>query len=945
MPEKDLQPEWAEFTPQADETVDVSARAGFRLRTGMTVQDLLDMGLTLEDLLEAVGHVDINSGTDGVLVIDGTTGTVGIGTPETIVPKLTDAPASVVSLTAKAFQDSIHLEWVPPTGNTIASNPVAFILQRSKDGGSTWADVSGTVDGTTQVKGSTYEWLFDRGTDGYPEKTVNAGWTQLALYAFRIKAVNSGGVASVAWTTRPSVDMTAYRSWLPLPPTVSGSAWFRNVSLSWHESIDYYPALRAEVQVSLDNSNFYEPATSLSSYTSENNWRQDATLGNVCQVYGNSFAHAVPLSGQAIGVPIDTMYYYRVRYVLDCPWTGSEGAGASSGGKRASAWSSVVTVLAKANGAYDLVAGAVTSAAIALGAVTADKISVENLAAIQGLFASVAGGGDDELNYWNLSAVPQGSRPVGSFRAGNATVYIFTNPGADGTLADPYIALIAGDDYIKLTGTGIVMSDTLMGKVGANSATINAIFTQAIEIGDGGYSYYFAGSGTTRKAIRVGSNEMSWGTYPIGGLFTPSNLITQPTTDKYATLAGDFRTPVKTGSYSYAESSLSVTASSKSALLVLRNKTWLLAYPTSNGVVYTNTRVNGVWGTPTNAIGISAYYMCLRELPNGNVILVYSKYTDRKLYCKIYDGTTWSDELLIADTPVYDVSVEVAQNGDATVIYNKVTPNAGLYATLGTASSSYTTWTVEATPIFSNGSIVDVTTVVNTEGIICIAFLFNIPITGYRVVRILGKYGSGWSAPAVIINSSSYTNLSLVNFLDGQLGLICKNTSHYPCLFKTVGGSWGAVNVLANVQRWHMDFTFNQATNTIEGVCVDGSGNLREVRISDTANYRIGAGIIESGVAPDGSRWQKTSDGMLECWGYIASISSGGQIVFPAEFNATPPYIAPHAGPNSSGPTYYEFIQPYAATATGFRISYKYAHGTDVANMPMNWRAKGLAKV
>ena len=123
-----------------------------------------------------------------------------------------------------------------------------------------------------------------------------------------------------------------------------------------------------------------------------------------------------------------------------------------------------------------------------------------------------------------------------------------------------------------------------------------------------------------------------------------------------------------------------------------------------------------------------------------------------------------------------------------------------------------------------------------------------------------------------------------------------------------------------------------------------GDGTTLEIYEIDKL-CRIGAGIIESGVSADGkSRYQITSDGMLECWGYLASVGNEATITFPAEFNAAPPSVITQAGPEGTS-AIFDFAQPYSVTATQFRLTYRTSTGEALTNRAMNWRAKGLAKV
>lgn len=285
------------------------------------------------------------------------------------------APLNVAEVAAKANENDVSIEWFTSMNGSAANTASGYVVQRSKDNGASWHDTAGIADGSTTIQGTKYEWPFDRSVDGYPEKSNCQGWIPLSSYRFRVKAVNQSGLLSAAWTTA-MVDVTGYKTWMPTQPAPGARTSMRTAALSWAEEQSAYGRLRFEVQISKDNATWFEPATGLDVYASEDNWRQSSTANLDKDVSAPEWTQALPLAGQAAGLPVDTTYYFRVRTVLDCPWTGSEGAGASSGGKRASAWSDAVPVIARATSAFDLVQKAVKTAALDDSAVTLAKLHV-----------------------------------------------------------------------------------------------------------------------------------------------------------------------------------------------------------------------------------------------------------------------------------------------------------------------------------------------------------------------------------------------------------------------------------------------------------------------------------------------------------------------------------------------------------------------------------------
>jgi len=390
---------------------------------------------------------------------------------------LADYPDDVATISARAGQDSILVQFTVTPSTAPNKGVVGFILQRSTQSGDpgTWKDIAGTVDGVTQITTNVYQWSFDRTSDGYPEATGAAEpWVPLSAYRFRVKAVNGSGTASVNWVSS-TVNASVYGTWLP--PQLTGGAGhsaMREVKARINApASNVYGVIRYEVQISKDGTNWYKPATGLDVFASVDNWK-DGVLDTYAETSVPQWTQTVPLAGQndVPPNPTDTAYKFRIRVVTDRTWdVASPATVHASGTKTAGAWSAEIATLATATSAYDVVKARKPDGTMNVGALQAENLFVDNLAAIVGNLAVLSGGVDDPYNYWTLSDYPGNTRPVGSFRIGNEDTYLEIEPGA---VSGPIIALESGNgDYFRMDDTGISMKATTI-RLDSNITAIKA---------------------------------------------------------------------------------------------------------------------------------------------------------------------------------------------------------------------------------------------------------------------------------------------------------------------------------------------------------------------------------------------------------------------------------------------------------------------------------------
>ena len=220
------------------------------------------------------------------------------------------------------------------------------------------------------------EWNYTLSFAGlYLEKT------DLAKFTFT--ATVSNGANSKTGTC--SVNTDNYGTYVPAVPSVSVSAAGRGVSLSYsHEQ--FYGFSKYEVQISKDKSTWYSFGTDDTNRNNESAWQ--GTKDEVTSVTGNYASFVLALEGEEESLPKDTVYYFRSRTKGYADGIVSE-------------WIST-TAIARCTLANDIAEKAVKTAQlddaavtvdkIKASAVTANKISVENLASIQATLGDVTAG-------------------------------------------------------------------------------------------------------------------------------------------------------------------------------------------------------------------------------------------------------------------------------------------------------------------------------------------------------------------------------------------------------------------------------------------------------------------------------------------------------------------------------------------------------------------------
>lgn len=321
---------------------------------------------------------------------------------------------------------------------------------------------------TVRTTGLTGEYVFDRSTDGYPEYSALTQWT------VRARFINAYNKASV-WTEPVAVTVSGYGTWQVSPPVITKRESNRAITLYFEQppradNRIRYGTIRHKVQIrrisSPQDTDFFKPATGLDPQASESNYKD----GEGFVVAAESFSQTLPLIGQNLEEPIpqDTTYQYSVIAYNEA----NEAAEAQ-----------LINAIAHATSIRDIVENAIGSAQIKQDAVTADKIYVRMLSAIQENLGYITGGVFEgtENNRWALSTITleDGStRYEGAMRVGGDDEYFEVIPYniVNGQPQNYHVKFKAGDFEISAQASNI--NGTLYVIESANALDRTAITPQ-----------------------------------------------------------------------------------------------------------------------------------------------------------------------------------------------------------------------------------------------------------------------------------------------------------------------------------------------------------------------------------------------------------------------------------------------------------------------------------
>ena len=352
-------------------------------------------------------------------------GNVPVGKPD--IPTLVAAVAGKDGLTLSCVQN----------GDGIRNTLRAIVFTINKGDGTT---------ATITANGKTGVYTFDREVDGYPEAGDFSEWSVTA------RAVSIYGKESDE-SEAALISVSKYGTWTLSAPVITRRESNRTITLYFQQPTrsdgkERYGNIMHRVQIKRvttpADSGYFKPATAANPYTSEENYKDGAGF----VIAGESYSQTLPLAGQDLTEPIptDTAYGFNIVAYNE--------AGESPAAE--------INAVAHATSIRDIVENAIGNAQIKQDAVTADKIYVRMLSAIQQNLGYITGGVFEgtENNRWALSTITleDGStRYEGAMRVGGDDEYFEVEPYniVNGVPQDYHVKFKAGNFEISAQASSI----------------------------------------------------------------------------------------------------------------------------------------------------------------------------------------------------------------------------------------------------------------------------------------------------------------------------------------------------------------------------------------------------------------------------------------------------------------------------------------------------------
>lgn len=723
-----------------------------------------------------------------------------------------------------------------------------------------------------------------RGTDTPTDKIAELTGTYIMIaeadigtYRYWVRAVDVAGNVG-DWA---DVNASVVSGWVsgttaaPAKPVILAVGFVSSIAVYIDKQATLAGQCFYHVQVSEDQINWYEPRLD------GVNWRYD-TLDGYATVGTETYWHTnIPYTGTEED-PQGRTLYYRVRRVKQAdPLELSD-------------WSDPASATTRPVENWD----------IAANEITAEKLYVENIAAITGNLSAVSGGGDDPYNYWVLDDYP--GRPtekkIGMFRAGLASNYLLVNPQAGGTEGDPYIQLVAGDDYIKLTDSGIVFR--------ASTIKLDSLATRLkagkLEISDEGdletgltnpVEIKTEGSGSNKTGIIEQSNQLC---FKLNGVeqfrIKPGRNISLGDIDIFRIAdngtASVIHNKINETTYG-SEYNITTYNADVPRMTMLQDGRLLCVYRriSDNYLLCKIRETDGTWGSESVVVNTATSLAGITTLQDGRVLLVYTR-TDNQTTYEVIRNTngTWGTPVSIS-LGQGEPSLCVLTDGSVLSVYRRYI--SGAWKLCQRIRSTNGTWGSET--VINNSDCRYPNAVrLPDNTVVCIYFKTSDNYI-YQMVRDKNGY---WSSESLVASLTYPPYPVAVLAPDNRVVLYYQlDTSSYTYLAQRIrdsNGNWSGEYVLTTAQRQYAG-----AGVTSDGKIIlvyqrsDGSNwylSAREVQYSQTSYYQLGAGIVEEGKNSNGS-WVKFSNGMMMCWNMkvVFSGTSGG-VGWTQSFSWTFPY-------------------------------------------------------